>query len=87
MLRWRGLLEGTRALFRRMEGCGAQLRVFGPTEHIVADGRGETLLYTGQNPSLSSLFYFEHPNRLPLTNCGCVGCLGGGWIPLRVCIS
>ena len=61
--------------------------VFGPTEGVAVDGGGKTSLYTGQNLSLSSLFYFEHPNCPLLTNCGRVGCLGGGWIPLRICIS
>ena len=68
-------------------GCEAQLGVFGPIEGVAADGRGDTLLYIGQNPSLSSFFYFERPNYLILTSYERVGCLGGGWIPFRVCIS
>ena len=101
VLRQRGLLGGTRAIFRRMgrflrqikvrlrrtRGCGAELGVFGPTKGVTANGRGEIFLYKGLNPSFSSLFYFERPNRLLLTNCGHAGCLGRGWIPLRVWIS
>ena len=48
---------------------------------------GKTLLYKGQNPSLSSLFYFDSPNHLLLTDCMHAGCLGRGWILFRVKIS
>ena len=61
--------------------------MFGSTKGVAADGGGEIFLYKGQNPSFGSLFYFERPNHLLLTNCGHAGCLGRGWIPLRVRIS
>ena len=81
----KGLLGGTRAMFRwmggfltqikerlrRTRGCGAELGVFGPTKDVAADRGGEIFLYKGKNPSFNSLFYFEHPNCLLLTNCGC----------------
>ena len=55
VFRRRGLLGGTRAMFRRMgefsrptRGCGAKLGVFGSTKDVAADGRGEIFLYKGQ---------------------------------------
>ena len=33
---------------RRTRGCGAKLRVFGPTHGVAADGGGEIFLYKGQ---------------------------------------
>ena len=101
VLRRRGLLGGIRAMFkqmggflrqikgrlRRTRGCGVELEVFLLTKGVVTDGRGEIFLYKGQNPSFSLLFYFERPNHLLLTNCRHAGCLGRGWIPLRIRIS
>ena len=62
VFRRRGLLEGTRAMFRWMEeffrqikgrlrrtrGWRVQLRVFGLTKGVAADKRGEIFLYKGQ---------------------------------------
>ena len=52
-----------------------ELEVFGPTKGVSADGGGETSLYKGQNSPCNSLFYFERPNCLFLTNCKHAGCL------------
>ena len=58
------LLGGDMGNVQADEGYGAQLGVFGLTEGVVADRGGEAFLYLKQNPSLSSLFYFECPNCL-----------------------
>ena len=82
-----GFLRQIEGMLRRIGECGAELGVFGPTKGGAMDGRGEIFLYKGKNPSFSLLFYFELPNCLLLTNCGHAGCLGQGWIPLRIRIS
>ena len=88
MLRWMGeFLRQIKRRLRRTRGCGAELGVFGLTKGVATNGGGEIFLYKGQNPSFNLLFYFERPNRLLSINYGHAGCLGRGWIPLRVRIS
>ena len=55
VFRRRGLLGGTRAMFRRMgefsrriRRCGVKLGVFGPAKGVAADGGGEIFLYKKQ---------------------------------------